>query len=534
MSTPHVRRTARLLLIAAMALGATGARAQTRSADVLITGGTVYDGSGRPGRVADVALRGDRIVFVGDAREAGWRATRTIDAKGLIVAPGFIDPHTHTAGDLSAAARRGNVPYLMQGVTTVATNNDGGGATDVGQLLAKWDSAGIGTNALVYVPQGSVRGKVLGMSDRAPTSAELTQMEQMVDRGMREGAFGMSTGLYYAPGSYATTEEVIALAKVAAAHGGIYDTHQRDESSYTIGLIGSVQEVLRIGREAKIPVHFSHIKALGTDVWGLADSVIALITAAQKEGIVVTADQYPYDASGTSLGASLLPRWAEAGGRDSLLHRIADPATHERLVAEMRENLRRRGGAASLLITSKAQTNLHGKRLDAIAAERGLEPVEAALEIIRTVGDQGVASFNMNGKDIETFMKAPFVTTGSDGSDGHPRKYGTFPRKIRDYVLDKLVLTMARAIQASSAQTAHDLGIVQRGVLEPGWFADVIVFDPATIRDESTYTEPEKLAVGMRWVFVNGTVAVEQGRATGAMAGKALRHADAAAPGHSR
>ena len=515
-----------LLALCAVATIATGAAAQSNSADVLITGGTVYDGSGRPGRAADVALRGDRIVFVGDAKAAGWKAGRTIDATGLIVAPGFIDPHTHTAGDLSAAARRGNVPYLMQGVTTVATNNDGGGSTDVGPLLARWDSAGIGTNALVYVPQGSVRGKVLGMSDRAATAAEVKQMEQIVERGMKEGAFGLSTGLYYAPGSYATTEEVIALAKVAAAHGGIYDTHQRDESSYTIGLLGSVREVLRIGREAKIPVHFSHIKALGADVWGFADSVIALITAAQKEGITVSADQYPYDASGTSLGASLLPRWAEAGGRDSLLHRIADPATHAKLAAEMRENLRRRGGAGSLLIVSKAQKDLVGKRLDAIAAEKKLEPVEAALEIIRTVGDQGTASFNMNARDIETFMKAPFVTTGSDGSDGHPRKYGTFPRKLREYVFDKPVLTMARAIEASSAQTAHDLGIPQRGKLESGWFADVIVFDPKTVRDLSTYTEPERLATGMRWVFVNGKAAVDEGKATGAMAGKALRHAD--------
>ena len=530
----HFRSTLILPLIVTLGSGAVRVGAQGLSADILITGGTVHDGSGRPGRVADVALRGDRIVFVGDARAAGWKATRTLDAKGLIVAPGFIDPHTHTAGDLSAAARRGNVPYLMQGVTTVATNNDGGGATDVGKLLARWDSAGIGTNAFVYVPQGSVRGAVLGMSDRAPTPAELDRMRGIVELGMKDGAFGLSAGLYYAPGSYATTEEVIELAKVAAKHGGLYDTHQRDESSYTIGLMGSVREVLRIGREAKLPVHFSHIKALGADVWGYADSVINAITAAQKEGLTVTADQYPYEASGTSIGAALLPRWAEAGGRDSLLHRIADPATHTRLVAEMRENLRRRGGAASLLITSNAQKDLHGKRLDAIAAERKLEPVEAALQIIRTVGDQGVASFNMTATDIETFMKAPFVTTGSDGSDGHPRKYGTFPKKIREFVLDKPVLTMERAIASSSAQTARDLGIAQRGTLEAGWYADVIVFDPATIRDQSTYTEPEKLAVGMRWVFVNGKTAVADGKPTGAMAGKALRHADRAVAGAQR
>jgi N-acyl-D-amino-acid deacylase len=498
---------------------------QPAPADILIAGGTLYDGSGAPGRRADIALRGDRIVFVGDARAAKVAAARTIDATGLIVAPGFIDPHTHTQSDLSNPAKRANLDYIMQGVTTVVTNNDGGGPAGIGALLARWDSGGIGTNALLYVPQGSVRGQVMGMSDKPPTIEQLQQMKALVERGMREGAFGLSTGLYYAPGSYSSTEEVIELAKIAAAHGGIYDTHQRDESSYTIGLLASTREVLRIGREAHIPVHFSHIKALGADVWGMADTVIAMIHAAQREGLTVAACQYPYDASGTSLGSALLPRWAEAGGHDSLLTRIASPATHAKLVAEMRDNLRRRGGAASMLITSSAHADLTGKRLDAIAAARGKEPVEAALDIIRTVGDQSVASFNMNAKDIDTFMKADFVTTCSDGSDGHPRKYGTFPKKIRDYVLDRHVLTMERAIASSSGQPARDMQIPQRGKIATGWFADVIVFDPNTIRDLSTYTQPEKLATGMRWVFVNGKAAVENGTPTGALAGKALRFA---------
>ncbi len=412
----------------------------------------------------------------------------------------------------------------MQGVTTVVTNNDGGGPVDIGATLARWDAGGIGTNALLYVPQGSVRQAVMGMSDKAPTPPQLEQMKSLVERGMRDGAFGMSTGLFYAPGSYATTEEVIELARVAARAGGIYDTHQRDESSYTIGLLNSVREVLRIGREAKIPVHISHIKALGIDVWGKADSVVALIRAAQREGIVVSADQYPYQASGSSIVSSLVPRWAEAGGRDSLRARIADHTTHERLVTEMRENLRRRGGAASLLIVSASQPDLVGKRLDAIAAGRHEDPIDAALDIIRQIGDAGVASFNMDEKDIETFMRADFVATGSDGSAGHPRKYGTFPKKLRSYVLDKHVLTMERAIAASSGQTAHDLGIQQRGQLQEGWFADVIVFDTATVRDLSTYADPERLATGMRWVFVNGKPAVANGEATSTLAGRALRH----------
>lgn len=513
----------RVVIAIAFAFAARSSSAQAPSADVLISGGMLYDGTGGPGRRADVALRGDRIVFVGDARAAHLTAARAIDATGLIVAPGFIDPHTHTLADLSSAARRTNLAYIMQGVTTVVTNNDGGGPVGIGAVLAEWDSAGIGTNALLFVPQGSVRGAVMGMTDKAPSPAQLDQMKELVEQGMREGAFGMSTGLYYAPGSYATTDEVIALAKVAAAHGGIYDTHQRDESSYTIGLLASVREVLRIGREAHIPVHISHIKALGVDVWGDADTVIAMIHAAQRTGETVAACQYPYDASGTSLVSALVPRWAEVGGHDSLLARIVAPATHARLAIEMRENLRRRGGAGAMLIVGSRQHGLEGRRLDAIARERGIDPVEAAMAIIRTMGDQGVASFNMNPKDIDTFMRADFVTTCSDGSEGHPRKFGTFPKKIRDYVLDRPVLTMQRAIASSTGQPAHDLQIAQRGQLQVGWFADVIAFDPKTIRDLSTYAEPEKLATGMRWVFVNGKIAVENGVATNALAGRALR-----------
>ncbi len=512
-----------LALAFALVVPARAATAQAIAADILISGGTLYDGLGAPGRRADIALKGDRIVFVGDARAAHVTAAHTIDANGLIVAPGFIDPHTHTQTDLSNASRRTNLDYIMQGVTTVVTNNDGSGPVGIGAVLAKWDSTGIGTNAVLFVPQGSVRGAVMGMSDKPPTAGQLTEMKALVERGMREGAFGMSTGLYYAPGSYSSTEEVIELAKVAAAHGGIYDTHQRDESSYTIGLLASVREVLRIGREAHIPVHFSHIKALGADVWGEADTVIAMIHAAQREGQTVAACQYPYDASGTSLVSALVPRWAEAGGRDSLLARIAAPATHAKLAGEMRENMRRRGGASAMLIVSSRQRDLEGKRLDAIAAARGTDPVETAMNIIRTVGDQSVASFNMNAKDIDAFMRADFVTTCSDGSDGHPRKFGTFPKKIRDYVLDRPVITMERAIASSSAQPARDLQIKERGQLKAGWFADVIVFDPKTIRDLSTYTEPEKLATGMRWVFVNGRAAVENGQPTNALAGRALR-----------
>ena len=493
-------------------------------ADLLIRGGSVIDGTGAPARRADVAITGDRITFVGDARRERIEATRTIDARGLVVAPGFIDPHTHTYGDLQSdrAERRTNAAYLMQGVTTVVTGNDGGGPVDVGAHMTRWEEGGIGTNAALFVGFGTVRGTVLGMRSNAPDSAQLATMRGMVARGMSEGALGLSTGLYYAPQSYSTTEEVIALAREAATRGGVYDSHLRDESSYTVGLMGAVREALRIGREAELPVHIAHIKALGVDVWGESDSVIALIARAHGEGQVVTADQYPYTASGTSIGAALLPRWAEAGGRDSLRARITNPEYRDRLVADMQNNMRRRGGAKSLLITGGSDRALVGKTLDDIARARNADPILTALEIVMA-GGAGVASFNMNEDDIAQFMRQPWVMTGSDGSDGHPRKYGTYPRKIQQYVMGKKVLTLEQMVQRSSRDVAVALHMGQRGTLAPGWFADVIVMDTARVAERATYEQPELLAEGMQFVIVNGQLAVSDGKLTGARAGRGVR-----------
>ena len=521
MAFVSLRGATRALLVLASVVLAVPLRAQQR-VDILVRNGTVIDGTGAARRRADVGITGDRIAFVGDANARHVTAGKTIDASGLIVAPGFIDPHTHTAGDLSNANRNSNLPYLMQGVTTVITNNDGGGSIQVGKLLDGWAKNGIGTNAAVFIGQGSVRGAVMGMSDAKPTAAQLDSMRKLVARGMDEGAIGMSTGLYYAPGSYSSTDEVIELAKVAAAKGGLYDSHIRDESSYTTGLIASVDEVIRIGREAHMPVHISHIKALGADVWGLSDSVIAMMKRARTDGVNITACQYPYTASGTSVGASLLPRWAEVGGRDSLAWRINDPATHQRLVTEMTENMRRRGGPNTLLIVGGRDSTIRGKRLDEIARERTTAPIEAAMQII-LAGDAGVASFNMIEQDIENFMKQDFIVTCSDGSDGHPRKYGTFPKLFHEYVGQKHVLTLERAVQRSSAEAAQILGLKNRGVLAAGAFADVVAFDPATFADRSTYEQPTLLAIGVRYLLVNGVLTVDGGKYTGATAGRALR-----------
>lgn len=332
----------------------------------------------------------------------------------------------------------------------------------------------------------------------------------------------MSTGLFYAPGSYAKTEEVIELSKVVAEKGGIYDTHMRDEGSYSIGLLGSIRETIRIGRMAKIPVHISHIKALGTEVWGQSRQAIRLIKQARGKGVKITANQYPYTASGTNITAALVPRWAEAGGAAQLLERIKDSQIRPRLVAEMEANLKRRNGAEAILITRSQDKRLVGKTLGALAKERKKSPVEAALDIVAD-GGAGIASFNMNEGDIENFMRQDFVMTGSDGSSGHPRKYGTFPRKLREYVFEKKLITLPFAIRASSALTAETFRIPERGRLRVGYFADVVVFDPKTVRDRATYEQPEAPATGMKFVIVNGRIAVDEGKYTGILAGRPLR-----------
>ncbi len=498
-----------------------GVAAFAQDFDILIRNGSVLDGSGSPETRVDIGISGDRIVLVGSG--AGKQAKRTIDAQGLIVAPGFIDPHTHTLGDLSNPARSRNDAYLMQGVTTVITGNDGDAPIETGATLEKWRRQGIGTNAALLAGEGSIRREVMGMADAAPSEQQLNRMKELVERAMQQGAIGLSTGLYYAPGSFATTEEIIAVTKPAAARGGIYDTHMRDESSYSIGLIGSVKETIRIGKEAGIPVHISHIKALGKDVWGESTEVIRIVRQARAEGVNVTACEYPYIASGTSVTASLVPRWAEAGGSAELLKRISDPAIRPRLIAEMTQNLERRGGAESLLITSSPDKQIAGKTLQQIADARKESPIETALEIIKA-GGAGVASFNMREDDVKNFMREDWVMTCSDGSTGHPRKYGTFPRKLRKYVFDEHTITLPFAIRSSTSLTAGTFGLKERGLLKTGYFADVVIFDPKTIRDRATFENPEILSTGVRYLLVNGTLAVENGQITGALAGRTLSH----------
>lgn len=519
-----LRALSSTLFGSAMLLAVTpvGLSAQPDTLDILLIGGRVIDGTGAPARLVDVGMRGDRIVFVGSAATAQRVARRSVNVSGFVVAPGFIDPHAHVLLDLGATGTSRLDGYLAQGVTTVLTGNDGGGPLDAAGTLSRWHENGLGANAGVFVGHGTVRQRVLGMRDVRADAAALDSMRALVRSAMQGGAFGLSSGLYYAPGSYASTEEVITLAREAAPFGGVYDTHMRDESSYTVGLLGAVREAIRVGEEGGVPAHIAHVKALGVDVWGRSDSVIAIVRAARARGVTVTADQYPYLASGTGLGAALLPRWAEAGGRDSLLRRLTDPAVATRLRADMTENLRRRGGASALLITSARDTALEGRTLEEIAARDNTDAITTAMRIL-TREAPSVASFNMQQSDLDAFAVEPWVVTGSDGSGGHPRKFGAFPKAMREFALDRPVLSIEAFVARSSANTARIFGIADRGVIAAGQFADVIVFDPTAVRDRSTYTDPERPADGMRWVFVNGEAVIAEGALTSARPGRTLR-----------
>ena len=497
--------------------------------DLIIRGGRLLDGTGNPWYYADVAITGDRIAAVGDLSAA--LARRVIDARGLYVAPGFIDVHSHAGPGLATPELSAAQPLLAEGLTTVVINPDGGGPVDLAAQRAALLKDGLGVNVAQLVSHGAVRGAVLSMSDRAPSAAELDRMRALVREAMETGAFGLSSGPFYAPGSYAKTEELIELAKVAAQYGGLYTSHIRDESDYSIGVVAAVEEVIRISREAALPGIVSHIKVLGPHVWGYSLAVIQRIQRARDEGLQVFADQYPYDASSTSLTAALVPRWAQVGGDSALRRRLAAPQERARIRADMVENLDRRGGAARLQISRhREHPAIEGQALAAVAQARGQDPVDAAIGII-LAGGAGVVSFNMLERDLDLFMQQPWTMTCSDGDlvrmgEGvpHPRAYGAFPRKLRRYALDRQVIRLEDAIRSMTSLSATVFQIRDRGVVRPGAFADLAVFDANALRDLATYEKPHQLSEGMVYVLVNGKLAVDHGKFTGAKDGAVLSH----------
>ena len=520
-------RLALVALLAVASFGCTTFRDAPLVLDTLIVNGRVYTGdSHRPVKTA-LGITGDKIVFIGNEKTAAVRAARVIDAGGNIVVPGFIDVHTHTLSDftdLRSEVRNANLPYLMQGVTTVFNGNDGGGPIRTGDLLQSLNKRGIGTNTALFIGHGAVRRQVMGAVDEKPDASQLQQMKVLVAEAMEQGALGLSTGLYYVPGSFADTDEVVELAKVAAAHGGIYESHIRDESSYTIGLVGAVEEALEIGRRANIPVHIAHIKALGMDVWGQSREVISRIEQARANGQQVTADQYPWSASGTKLRNALVPRTVMAGGTEAFYARLKNPQQLPEIKAAMAENLRRRGGAGSILIVAAAKEQWPGKTLADIANQSDADAIATAIDIILT-GPTSIASFNMNEKDIERFMRQPWVMSSSDGTNGHPRKYASYPRKYREYVKGKKVIPEADFVYRSSGMVADIFGIDRRGYLRTGYFADIAIIDFERYRPAADFRHWNRLSEGVVTVLVNGKVVIDNGKFTGELAGKALSRA---------
>ena len=513
-----------LLVLAASACSAGGAP----EFDVILSGGTLQAVGNAPEFVTDVALRGDRIAAMGDL--SGYTAHDTLDVTGLHVSAGFIDVHSHAGSGLDTEDRSHAEPLLAQGITTVVVNPDGGGPVDLALQRAVLLEDGLGVNVAQLVPHGSVRRAVLGMEDRLPGPDEVEEMKALVRAGMEEGAFGMSSGPFYAPGSYSDTDELTALARVAAEYGGVYTSHIRDESDYTIGLVAAVEEVITVARSAELPGVVTHIKALGPPVWGKSAEVIAAIEAARAEGVEVYADQYPYEASSTGLSAALLPRWAQAGGGDSLMARLADSATRARIREEMEANLARRGGADRLQFRRfRPDSSIEGRTLEDVAVARSLHPLDAALELIGE-GGASVVSFNMNDDDIAAFMLQPWTMTASDGAlpewqigVPHPRAYGTFPRKLRRYVVEDGTVSLKAAIRSMTSLPADVFGLEGRGRIVMGAVADIVVFDLDEVRDLATYTDPHQLSQGMVHVFVNGTAAIRDGAFTAERAGRVLR-----------
>ena len=489
--------------------------------DVLITGGTVYDGIAKEPTQLDIGVADGKIIFLGDVDTTALQAAETIDASGYVVSPGFIDSHTHALNDLSDSVKNANLNYLLQGVTTVLTGSDGNSENLIGKRLRYWEENGIGTNAAMLVGHRNIRRTVMGVAERAPTEEELNNMKTLVRRGMEEGALGFSTGLYYTPASFSNTDEVVELAKISAEFGGIYDAHVRDESTYNIGLMAAIEESIEIAERADILVNISHIKCLGVDVWGMSREIVDTINAARARGLRVTADQYPYRASGTSVSNALLPKWVFAD-LDDFTQKFDDPELLPKIRAGVTENIRRRGGPESLLLVLANMPGISDKTLGQVAEEWEVSPTEAALTIIKN-GDSRLTSFNMSPDDIHYFMQQPWVMTCSDGTNAHPRKYGSFSKKIREYVLEKEVIDLAQMINQSTAFTAETFGIQGRGRIEEGYIADILVFKPEEVKDNATFTDPAQLSSGFHHIILNGKVAVRDGEVKITDAGQVIR-----------
>lgn len=550
---------AKQILLFIFVLTAAAVTTGAQDLDVIIRGGTVYDGSGRPPIQADVGIRGDRVVRIGDLRNA--RAATVIDAKGMAVAPGFINMLSWATESMIVDGR--SLGELKQGVTTQIfgegwsmgplspemkkqVKEDQGDIkfdiewTTLADYLNYLERKGVSQNVASYVGATTVRIYVLGEKDVQPTPEQMQQMRDLVEREMRAGALGIGSSLIYAPAFYAKTEELIELCKVAARYKGKYISHMRSEGNR---LIEAVDELIRISREAKIPAEIYHLKAAGKSNWKKMDQVIARVEAARKSGLKITADMYNYPAGATGLEASL-PPWALDGGYQELFKRIRDPQTRSKILAEMRtptdswESLYQAAGSPDKLILvgfkNEKLKPLTGKTLAEVARMRGTDPENTILDLM--VEDQsrvGTVYFLMDEENIKKQIRLPWVSFGSDAesaapegvflkSNPHPRAYGNFARLLGKYVREEKVIPLQEAIRRLTSLPAGNLGLDRRGLLKAGYFADVVIFDPMTIADRATFERPHQFAVGVRDVIVNGVQMLSNGEHTGKFSGRAL------------
>ncbi len=524
---------------------------------ILIRGGTVVDGTGKPPYKGDLYIEGARIVKI--AKVSELKPDLTIDASGLVICPGFIDMHGHS--DYTLLVNPFADSKVRQGVTTEVIGNCGQSAapilgeakeeakrvaeryglevdwTYMGEYLKKLEQKGVSINVVPLVGFGNVRLSVMGYEAREPSEKELQEMKFLIERSMDEGAFGMSAGLRYVPQSFAKTEEVIELAKVVARKGGIYTTHIRDEGDGG-RLLEAVEEAIRIGREARVSVEISHLKILAKPFWGLCDEMLEMIEAAREEGIDVSADQYPYRASGTSLMA-WIPKWAREGGYEKLIERLEDPKTRKKIKQELARVIEIRGGGESALISRfEPNPSYEGRTLEEIARELKLQVVEAALKLVEQAAREkkgvGVVNFNQSEENVRKIMKKPWVMVGTDGyalkpegvlakGIAHPRSYGTYPRILGRYVREEGLLKLEEAIRKMTSLPAKKLGLKDRGLIKERFAADIVIFDPEEILDLATYKEPHRYPRGIEYVLVNGELVVEKGKHTGRLPGKVLR-----------
>jgi N-acyl-D-amino-acid deacylase len=493
--------------------------------DLVITNARIVDGTGNPWFRGSIAVKAGRIVKVGTVDAANAR--RTIDAKNNVVAPGFIDVHVHTE-DVFSHPEAEN--FIRMGVTTMVTGNCGGSTTDVAGFLGRYKEKPLSANVATLIAHGSVRAKVMGLDDRAPTAEEQERMNSMVEQGMKDGAVGLSTGLIYVPGTYAKTDEVVELAKAAAKYGGTYASHIRNEEAH---VVDAINEAINIGEQAKMPVEISHFKISAKTLWGQTPKTLGLVKAARARGLAVTVDQYAYTASSTSLD-SRMPSWALAGGRAEGRKRIADAATRARIVDEMKQELKERGFkdySYAYVASYRAEPKFNGKNIADITKEvRGKKKVDDQIDQILEMYDKGGASMvyrSMNEDDVQNIMREPFTMIASDSGvrefgEGvpHPRGYGNNARVLGHYVRELKIISLEDAIRKMTSLPAQTFGLRDRGQIREGFAADLVIFDENKVIDKATFEQPHQYAEGFIDVIVNGEVVFDGAKMTGALPGQ--------------